>query len=70
MSKGTIGYTATQSIFIPEVKIETHNEEYSYQALRGYSGILAVFGESGCVGWIKVEVLGFSTAKEWMDSMR
>ena len=70
MPKATIGYTLTESILIPEVKIEVHNPEHRYEALRGYSGILAVFDGWACIGWIKVEVLGFSTAKEWMDSMR
>lgn len=68
--KATIGYTLTDSIIIPEVKIEVHDPKYRYEALRGYSGILAVFEGWGCVGWIKVEALGFNTAKEWMDSVR
>jgi hypothetical protein len=67
--KATIAHTLTESIFIPEVKIETHNEEYRYEALRGYSGTLAVFNCGICIGWIKVETLGFSTAKEWLNSL-
>ena len=68
--KATIGYTLTDSIIIPEVKIEVHNPEHRYEALRGYGGILAVFEGWVCIGWIKVEALGFNTAKEWMDSVR
>jgi hypothetical protein len=66
----TIAHTLTESILIPEVKIESHNPAYRYEALRGYSGILAVFEDRICIGWIKVEALGFSTAKEWMNSVR
>lgn len=65
---GTIGYTATRSIFIPEVEVTNPKGWYKYEALRGSSQTLAAFDAGNCIGWVKVETLGYTSAKDWLNS--
>jgi hypothetical protein len=59
---GTIGYTATRSIFIPEVEVTNPKGWYKYEALRGSSQTLAVFNDGICIGWIGKDDLNRSGA--------
>jgi hypothetical protein len=62
-----ISYTQNHSIFMPEVKIETHDASYVYVPLRGYCSLLAVFDiQDNCIGWIDTRTLGYETAKDWI----
>jgi hypothetical protein len=50
---GTIGYTATRSIFIPEVRVTHPQDWFTFEALRGSGHTLAVFNSGICIGWIE-----------------
>jgi len=59
---GTIGHTATRSIFIPEVRIEDMKDGFTFESLRGSSATLAVFRGGSCIGWITKDDLNSSGA--------
>lgn len=65
---GTIAHTLNRSIFIPEVEVTNPQGWYKYEALRGSSHTLAVFDTGNCIGWVKVETLGYTSAKDWLNS--
>jgi hypothetical protein len=66
---GTIAYTLNRSVFVPEFEVTNPKGWYKYEAIRGSSHTLAVFdwGDK-CIGWIKVETLGYTSAKDWLAS--
>ncbi len=66
---GTIAHTLYRSIFIPEVEVTHPQEWYKYEALRGSSQTLAVFNSGICIGWIKVETLGYPSVKDWLNKV-
>ena len=49
--KGDFAYTKDDYVFVPEVRIRTHNPAYRYEALRGYSYTVAVFDGDTCIGY-------------------
>ena len=65
---GTIAHTMHRSIFIPEVEVTNPKGWYKYEALRGSSHTLAAFDAGNCIGWVKAETLGYTSAKDWLNS--
>ena len=51
---------------VPDIEITKLNELHEYKPLRGWSIVMAVCVRGTCVGWIRVETLGYQSAREWM----
>jgi hypothetical protein len=63
-------YTEHETVWMPDTRITEPLSRYTYQPLRGYGSILAVFDDGKCIGFILSETLGYPTVKDWMKGSK
>jgi hypothetical protein len=64
----SLGYES--GCFIPDIEVSKPESYHMYRAVKGYSQTLAVLTTLNpytCIGWIKVERLGYKSAANWHD---
>lgn len=62
-------YTANRGVvFLPDVQIKELKASYTYEALRGYGFVLAVFDGETPIGHTTSDALGYPTAKAWLEA--